>query len=76
MQPEKTLIPLVVHYVTPISILAFAIVLTQLAGLIFAQGAWIDTAYEVLARSSIIAAIAVSLLGYGYCTTTGAEADD
>lgn len=67
---------MVVYYVIPISILAFAIVITQLAGLIFAQGAWIDTAYEVLARPSIIAAIAVSLLGYGYYTTTGAEVDD
>ncbi|GAA0037439.1 hypothetical protein [Brevibacterium metallidurans] len=67
---------MVVSYVIPILILAFVIVITQLAGLIFAQGAWIGTAYEVLARPSIIAAIAVSLLGYGYYTTTGAEADD
>lgn len=67
---------MVVSYVISIFIVAFAIVITQLAGLIFAQSAWIDTAYEVLARPSNIAAIAVSLLGYGYYTTTGAEADD
>ena len=73
---NSILLPLFTLAIAVFFILAFAIVITQLAGLIFAQGAWIDTAYGVLARPSIITAIAVSLLGYGYYTTTGAEADD
>ena len=45
-------------------------------GLAAGQGEWIDAAYAVLARPSIIAAIAVSLLGCAYFTTTSATADD
>lgn len=56
--------------------LAFAIVVLQIIGLAAGQGEWIDAAYAVLARPSIIAAIAVSLLGCAYFTTTSATADD
>ncbi|MEW1990041.1 hypothetical protein AB0365_15810 [Brevibacterium casei] len=73
---KTILLPLFTLAMAIFLVLAFTIVITQLVGLVFAQGAWIDAAYETLARPSIIAATAVSLLGYAYYTTTGAEADD
>ncbi|WBL18757.1 hypothetical protein [Citricoccus sp. NR2] len=53
--------------------MAFAIVLTQLAGLLLGQGVWIDRAYEVFAQPSIISAISVGILGYAYYNTVEKE---
>lgn len=66
---RKLLLPLFTAAIVVFLLMAFAIVLTQLAGLILAQGSWIDGAYEALAQPSIIAAIAVGLLGYAYYNT-------
>ena len=54
-------------------ILAFILVITQVLGLVLAQSAMIDGAFELLARPSIVAAIMVGLLGYAYYNTLGEE---
>ncbi|MFD3855131.1 MULTISPECIES: hypothetical protein [Brevibacterium] len=73
---KPILLPLFTLAMAVFLTLAFAIVVLQIIGLAAGQGEWIDAAYAVLARPSIIAAIAVSLLGYAYFTTTSAKADD
>lgn len=70
---RKLLLPLFTVAMVAFLLMAFAIVLTQLAGLVLGQGAWIDRAYEVLAQPSIIAAILVGLLGYAYYNTVEKE---
>lgn len=70
---RKLLLPLFTAAIVVFLLMAFAIVLTQLAGLVLAQAAWIDGAYEILAQPSIIAAIAVGLLGYAYYNTIEKE---
>lgn len=44
--------------------LAFILVLTQLAGLVLAQGDWIAGASETLLRPAIIAAVVAGILGF------------
>ncbi|MCM1014220.1 hypothetical protein [Brevibacterium sp. XM4083] len=73
---KPILLPLFTLAMAVFLTLAFAIVILQIIGLVTGQGDWVDTAYAGLARPSIIAAIAVSLLGYAYFTTTSATADD
>lgn len=70
---RKVLLPLFTVAIVAFLLMAFAIVLTQLAGLLLGQGVWIDRAYEVLAQPSIIAAISVGLLGYAYYNTVEKE---
>ncbi|WFP17563.1 hypothetical protein [Citricoccus muralis] len=70
---KKVLLPLCTVAIVAFLLMAFAIVLTQLAGLLLGQGVWIDRAYEVLAQPSIISAISVGLLGYAYYYTMERE---
>ncbi|MBM6590816.1 hypothetical protein [Brevibacterium sp. RIT 803] len=72
------LLPLFILAMIAFLVIAFALVFTQVIGLVTAQGQWIDGAYEALARPSIIAAIIVGLSGYAYYTTIdkGDVADD
>lgn len=56
-------------------VLAFAIVLTQLVGMLFGQAVLIEGAYDLLARPSIVTAIVVGVLGYLYFNTEEANKD-
>lgn len=44
--------------------LAFALVLTQIAGLVAVQGGWIEGASEHLLRPAIVAAVVAGVLGF------------
>lgn len=44
--------------------LAFALVLAQMAGLIFAQGSWIESASDTLLRPAIVTAVVAGVLGF------------
>ncbi|MGW9551358.1 hypothetical protein ACWG8W_09945 [Citricoccus zhacaiensis] len=44
--------------------LAFALVLTQIAGLVAVQGGWIEGASDHLLRPAIVAAVVAGVLGF------------
>lgn len=73
---RSILLPLFTLAMVVFLVLAFIIVFTQIAGILFAQGAWIDAARESLSQPSIIAAIAVGILGYCYYTTVDKDGKD